>query len=178
MTNEDGYPGTSGDVEDVLRTASTGSTSQLSSGRLAVREGPYVVVGSPRPVPLPIEVAPPAEGRPGRFASGGDTYAVHRMEAADRLLAGGRFTVMDAAAVADRLVVRAVEPGDRIDIGIGTTPVAELLRAHGIAAPQRPVSLVVTDGAKIVAVVGVRTASWARPRRGADVIVVEREVDT
>jgi tRNA(Ile)-lysidine synthetase-like protein len=178
MVNEGGHAGTSGDVEAILETARTGRSSQLSSGPVAVIEGPHVVLGPPRVAPEPVEVAPPAEGTPSRFVSGSDRYAVHRLRAAPRLVAGGRFTVIDADALGGRIVVRAVAPGDRIDIGIGSTPVSELLRAHGVAVPQRRVSLVVTDGAKIAAVVGVRTASWARPREGADVVVVEREVVT
>ena len=84
----------------------------------------------------------------------------------------------DAASLGEEPVVRGVEPGDTLEIEVGSTPVSELLRVHGIPPGLRPVSPVVAVGAKIAAVLGVRTAAWAKPRGMGACIVIEREVAT
>ena len=87
-----------------------------------------------------------------------------------------RFTILAPRALTPDSCIRGWQPGDRLDLGGWSTPVAELLRAHLVAGHLRPVSPVIADDAKIAAVVGVRTAAWAKPRRDEPVIVIEREV--
>ena len=106
----------------------------------------------------------------------GDRFAVRRRSSLPTMLSGGRFTALTDSASTGTFRVRAVEPGDHLDIGIGSTPVTELLRVHGVPSDHRPVSPLIVDDAKIAAVVGVRTATWAKPQSGEPVIVIEREV--
>ena len=101
-----------------------------------------------------------------------------RIDRRPPVLDAGRFTILAADAVSTSARLRCFESGDRMDIEVGSTPVSELLRSHGVPAGRRFVSPLIDDGGKIAAVVGVRTAAWARPRSGRPIIVVEREVQT
>lgn len=168
----DGHPGTSGDVAAILDTAATGRTHSLSGGLLVVNEGPEVRIGQP---PRPEDPAHLPLGGSIRWSG-----VRLRMVADDRtpVVEGGRYTPLDLDAVADGVVVRGVEPGDRLDIGTGSTPVTELLRVHGVATPLRPVSPVAVVDGKIAAVLGVRTAAWAHVRRRGARAIIEREVGT
>ena len=76
----------------------------------------------------------------------------------------------------DAVGVRSVLPGDRIDIGVGSTPVTEILRDHGVPSGNRSCWPLVTIGGKIGAVHGIRAAVWAAPHNGDDVMIIEREV--
>jgi hypothetical protein len=108
----------------------------------------------------------------------GATYSVEVHDHIPPAVQGGRFTLLDTTSVDGDAVVRGVEPGDTLEIEVGSTPVSELLRVHGIPPNLRPVSPVVAVGAKIAAVLGVRTAAWAKPRGMGACIVIEREVGT
>lgn len=166
-----GFRGTSRDVSSVVAAATEGGTIQLGSGWLATNEGAEVAIG-----PLP-EVQHPLAVNVGEVVEwGGHRYTI-TSEPHPGIQPGGRFTIIDGG-IGRELTFRGLEDGDRLDIGTGHTPVVELLRAHGVAASQRPVSLVIADGAKIAAVAGVRTAAWARPEPGGPVIIIEREVTT
>lgn len=163
---------TARDVQSVMECATTGSTRPLTGDLHVVSEGPMVRIGAMRPPrdPIVTEVG-------GSFEWEGVTYRVVRVPEPPLHLRGGRFTVL--GDVADSVFeVRALEPGDRIDVGIGHSPVSEVLRAHGVPASLRPVSLVITVDGKIAAVAGVRVAAWAQPERGAPAIVIERKVVT
>jgi hypothetical protein len=167
----DGYPGSSGDISALLDVAATGTSRSLSGGLVAVRNGPHVRIGVARiPDPVDLEVG-------DRVDWGGATYRI-RMDDDTPVLPGGRFTTLRHDVLDDGLTLRGARDGDRIDVGVGTTPVAEVLRAHGVAAPSRPVSPVAVIGAKIGAVVGVRTASWASPTPASRRVIIEREVGT
>lgn len=167
-----GYPGEESDVDNVLSAAVDGISRPVSGGLVAVNEGPWVRVGDLPAPPISISAAVG-----DRFDWAGATYRVTMAEAGHpTVLPGGRFTVFAAASVSLPFEFRGVLPGDSMATGEGNTPVGELLRAHGIHADLRPVSLLAVDGAKIAAVVGVRTASWAAPLASGPVIVVEREV--
>lgn len=168
----DGYPGEESDVEAVLNVASEASSRPVSGGMLAVNEGPWVRIGvgtSPNPSVVVADE--------GRFMWEGVAYTV-RSAAQRPVLTGGRFTLLSAGAVSPPLEFRGAQEGDTIATGEGNTPVTEILRAHGVHADQRRISLVAVNGGKIAAVVGVRTASWAAPLAGEATIMIEREVTT
>lgn len=173
----DGRTGGFADVAAILETAATGTTSQLTEGLVATAEGAYVVVGPRHPdqsstlPPVPVAIG-------DRFSWQGATYSVAVHDHVPPAVQGGRFTLLDAASLDGGAVVRAVEPGDTMEIEVGSTPVSELLRVHGIPPSLRSVSPAVSVGAKIAAVLGVRTAAWAKPRGMGTCIVIEREVGT
>lgn len=166
----DGYPGTSADVEAVLDTASTATTRSLTGGWMAVHEGATVHIGRPLEPPAPVHL-----GCGASVTWAGSRYSLIGDDPRP-VLRGGRFTVLASAAVADGVTIRGARDGDRLDIGAGTTPVAEVLRAAGVAASARPVSPVAVVGAKIAAVIGVRTAAWASPGPDEPRAIIERGV--
>jgi tRNA(Ile)-lysidine synthase len=167
-----GYPGTARDVAGILITAGTGATSQLGHSLLAIDDGSHVWVGRP-PEPDPAV----ALGYGGDARWGGSSYTLVEDDGRP-FLAGGRFTIVARGVASMGVEIRGAEDGDRIDVGIGTTPVMELLRSHRVPAIRRPVSPVVTRDGKIAAVIGVRTAAWAAPERDEPRAIIEREVQT
>jgi tRNA(Ile)-lysidine synthase len=171
----DGYPGTYEDVSRVHVCLESGTSQQLTEGLFVVDLGPYLMVGTPPSEEEPLEVAVGEA-----FTWAGSRYTTRLQSEGPTMVDGGRFTVLDAAATGTSFVVRGWEPGDRIEIASGTnrasTPVSELLRDHGVPSILRPVSPIVTDDAKIAAVVGVRTAVWALPHSGEQRVVIEREL--
>ncbi|MGI9585695.1 MAG: tRNA lysidine(34) synthetase TilS [Acidimicrobiia bacterium] len=166
-----GYPGTSEDVERILVCLENGVTQQITQGLLVANLGPYLIVGEG---PTEIKRVDVAVGE--SFAWDGSRFKTAVVDDAPPIVDGGRFTLLDAAAVGPAFSVRGWEPGDRLDINSGSTPVSELLRANGVPALLRPVSPLICDDARIAAVVGIRTAVWATPRRGGRHIVIEREL--
>ncbi len=64
--------------------------------------------------------------------------------------------------------VRAASAGDRLEIEIGSKPVAEILREAGIGARARAEWPVVEGDGRMAWVVGCRTAAWTAPGQGAD----------
>ena len=168
-----GYPGEASDVEAVIDVATDGTSRTISDGLMVVNEGPWVRIGGPA-LPGACVIA----GGGDHFLWGDSAYRVDVVGTVPPLLSGGRFTSMSATAVTLPLEFRAIEDGDTIDTGEGNSPVVEILRAHGVHADLRDISLVAVDSGKIAAVVGVRTATWAAPRKGEAAIIVEREVTT
>jgi len=169
----DEYPGTAADVEVVLSVAHGGGPSTISGALQVVSEPPFVSIFTSDTAPNPEHISL-SVGEP--FDWFGSTYATDITSHAPPSIAGGRFTVLRHAAVGADLALRGSEPGDRIDIGTGSTPVKEVLRTAGIPARLRPHSLVVTVDAKIAALAGVRVASWARANYGEQAVIIEREV--
>jgi tRNA(Ile)-lysidine synthase len=189
-----GQPGRSSDVAAILSTADSGETGQLTAGLVATHDGAYIAIGPPAggsvpsvagstapsiTIDVPIDLRRPHEW-PSFASSLGAAddadYVVRWAEVAPPVQQGGRFTVLDASSVAGSIEVRPFGHGDRIDIEVGSTPVSELLRHHGVPADRRSVSLVIAVDAKIAAVVGVRTAAWAKPRAGKPCVIIERTV--
>jgi hypothetical protein len=87
----------------------------------------------------------------------------------------GRRTAIRLPEADEQIVVRGVEDGNKIDIDGGSTPVSEVLRTAGVPARLRPFWTVVTIGAKIAALHGIRVAPWARPIGGEPAVIIERE---
>ncbi len=171
----DDYPGSMDDVNTALRVASTARSAHIS-GHVTVRsEPPFLVfdtgaaTGAYEPTEIDaVEV----------FAWGRDRYRVSHTTYPTPVSTAGRFSVISLRSAEGPVAVRCVLPGDRIDFEGGTTPVAEVLRDAGVPAHQRSCWLLVTVGGMIAAVHGVRDASWARPRNGDAVMIIEREVHT
>ncbi|MEN8234730.1 MAG: tRNA lysidine(34) synthetase TilS [Actinomycetota bacterium] len=152
------YAGTLTDVEAVLAVALGRSEStNVSDGLIARREGPLVVVSrSSVPPPNPVDIAVPSVLAFGDMRVAFETTkkpAVHR-----------RSTLFaDPGIFAERIVLRAAVEGDRIDIDGGTKTVRTVLAEHGVPVRRRSAWPVVASDARIVAVAGIRIASWARP---------------
>jgi hypothetical protein len=166
-----GSPGAMRDIDAIMASATTGGTRQLSGDHLAVVDGPHVTIGHlPQPdPPISLIVGSAVEWS-------GERYRVLAEDRDTPRLPGGRFTVLGGHLGGHGLTLRAPVAGDRLSIGTGTTPIAELMRAHGIHPSMRPVSPVVTVDAKIAAVVGVRVADWAGPGMAGQRLIIEREV--
>ena len=171
----DPYPGSMSDVDHVLEVAVTGRTAFVS-GQVEVRlESPLVVLHHPGDDP---DLAPRSIDAPGTFTWNDDRYRLSTSTYPVAMGTAGRFSVLHINAPRPFVEVRGVHDGDTLDIGTGSARVVELLRQQGVSASERfRWPLVVIDG-KIAAVHGVRTASWAKPRIGEQVMIVEREVDS
>ncbi|GMQ92692.1 MAG: hypothetical protein BMS9Abin12_0169 [Acidimicrobiia bacterium] len=169
----DDTPGTRRDVDAVLAVARGAAAVTITGGLQVTPEPPFVTV-------CEIDVPEPPDGfdiRVGRtFTWHGSEYSVSKVAAAPAFIAGGRFTVLAADAVENRMSVRGLRRGDRIDIENGSTPVKEILRAAGVPRRVRPYSFIVMVDARIAALGGTRTAPWARAKRGETAIIIERDV--
>jgi tRNA(Ile)-lysidine synthetase-like protein len=171
----DGSPGAMSDVDAVLSVAREGGSVSISASLQATHEPPFITLHPTSPV-RPPEGFTIAIG--DTFVWSGFQYSVSRPDAPPPLIPGGRFTVLKAGAGDGHMSVRGFQPGDHIDIEVGSTPVKEVLRAAGVPPRVRPHSLAVTVDARIAALAGVRVASWAKPERGRAVVIIEREVGT
>lgn len=168
----DEHPGSGADVDAVLSVARGLPGVSISDGLHVVSEPPFVTIhregGAEVSSSLAVKVG-------DTFMWSGSTYSVSEVEALPPYVSGGRFTTLRAAAFGGGFTIRGVEAGDRIDIEVGSTPVKELLRVAGIPVRLRHNSLLVTVGAKIAALEGVRVAPWARAHHGEPAVIIERE---
>jgi tRNA(Ile)-lysidine synthase len=163
------YPGVAADVDAVFAVAAGAVERQsLSKDRFASREGPFVAIYGPAgPVPTPIELEVPGAVRFGA--------QVVRIETANDPAGRPHGTsLVDAAALGDRVVVRSAGEGERIDIGGGSKPVREALAEEGVPMRLRSAWPTVVVGGKIAAVAGIRVAAWARPH-GGQVLMLTNE---
>ena len=171
----DDYPGSMDDVRFVLEVARTGHAAHVSGHLHVRREPPFLVLGqNATPEPCTAVDLDTVDG----FAMGRHRYRVSRATSPTPITTSGRFSVISLKDVDGPLEARGVRPGDRIDIGSGSTPVSEVLRDAGVPLQDRPCWLLVTVGGMIAAVHGVRTAPWAKPRNDDAVMIIEREVHT
>ncbi|GMQ98390.1 MAG: hypothetical protein BMS9Abin17_0899 [Acidimicrobiia bacterium] len=169
----DSYPGTRRDVESVIEVARTGETGFVTGHVQVLVESPFVVLQpSPQDTSderLSIEVPGEFVWNQGRYVATVDVYPTPMTTA-------GRFSVVRKGGGHEEVEVRGVLDGDTLDIGTGSARVVELLREHGVSSHKRPGWLLVIVDGKIAAVHGVRTASWAKPKTGDTVMIIEREV--
>ena len=165
------YPGVAADVDAVLDVAAgTVKRRSLSREILVAREDPHVAIYPPAgPDPDPVIMGVPGAVR----------FGVHivRIEPAPLLLPGRRRTsLVDAATLGDRVVVRPAGEGERIDIRDGSKPVRDALAEGGVPERLRSAWPTVLVGGKIAAIAGIRVAAWARPRGGERLMLTnERE---
>jgi tRNA(Ile)-lysidine synthetase-like protein len=87
----------------------------------------------------------------------------------------GRFRAVLFLDPGAPLTVRPAEPGDRLDIGEGHKPVAEVLREAGVPARVRPGWPVVESGGRMAWVAGARAAAWAARERSGPVTMLREE---
>jgi tRNA(Ile)-lysidine synthase len=169
----DAYPGSLDDVEAVLSVARTGSAAVIGGDVHVRRESQMVVLFTSRigPCDPPMDV----DGAMS-FLWGRHSYRVERQRYPVAQRTAGRFTVISVAEADVELRIRSALPGDRIDIGVGATPVTELLRDHGVPGSSRSCWPLITIDGKIAAVHGIRTAAWATPHNGDDIMIIEQEV--
>ncbi|MDJ0925285.1 MAG: tRNA lysidine(34) synthetase TilS [Acidimicrobiia bacterium] len=166
------YPGTSREVAAVLGVA-RGETSRvdLSSGWVAVGEGPHVAIYRPEPADPPPQTALPV---PGRVRFGNHVIAARLVESGYKAhMSHDRARV----AVADDLVVRAAAPGDRITLASGSKTVADAFNESAIPQRKRPAWPLVVRHARIVWIAGVRVAGWARDASAGTWIELERRTE-
>lgn len=171
----EGDPGSASDVDTVMSVARGSDAKTISGAFQVVREGAFVsiVASDTRMIPAEMMI------RIGDSFKWLDAeYSTKVMTRPPPAIAGGRFTLLSEQSVGPTMGVRAVRPGDRIEIDGGATPVKELLRAAGVPKRMRPYSPVTTVDGRIAAVIGVRVAAWARPARDRTVVTIEREVGT
>lgn len=171
----DGDPGRALDVAAVLDVARGASATTISGSLQVVAEKPFVTILGPEQPEVPDKLD---VGVAETFRWGGNKYSIRISMRPPPAISGGRITVLDAAAVGDGFSIRGFQPGDRIDVTNGSTPVKEVLRVAGVPRRLRPHSPIVTVDGKIAALIGVRVASWARAQRGESGVIIEREVDT
>lgn len=171
----DGDAGTMADVEAVISVARGGPAISISNGWQVSAEPPFVTLHTPEP-PEPASGFGVIVGE--SFIWDRSTYTVSHREPWEPIVSGGRFIVLAARIARDGFAVRGLQPGDRIAIEAGSTPVRELLRAAGVPPRRRPGWLAVTVDGKIAALMGVRVAPWARAIHGEPAVVIEREVGT
>jgi tRNA(Ile)-lysidine synthase len=171
----EGEPGSASDIDAVLSVARGGDATTISGAFQVVREAPFVSIVGPGDQTIPSEL----KIRIGSsFDWFGVEYSTRVTSRPPPAIAGGRFTLLSEPSVGTVLCVRAFNPGDRIEIDEGATPVKEVLRVSGVPERMRPYSPVTTVDGRIAAVLGVRVAPWARPTRDKAVITIEREVGT
>ena len=153
------YAGSSADVAKVLASVS-GSPAELTGGLRTAREGPFVVVVDPS---LPANTMEP------RAIAVSETHSFGPCTVSLRLgshrspgIRTGLRLALDAD-LAQALVVRCAEAGERIDIGTGTKLVRDAMAEAHIPARIRSGWPVLDARGRIVAVAGVRVAAWAAP---------------
>ena len=156
----DPYAGSEGDIDAILTVAAGRSESAMISGSLTVtREGPFVTVDAKRvddgsTTPIPVSV--PAEIRFGDHLVTFEDVDVSQITRVSTLL-------LDPKVFGSATVIRGVAEGDRIEIDAGSKAVRTVLSERAIPVRSRSTWPVVVEGARIAAIVGIRTAPWARP---------------
>lgn len=168
------YPGVGEDVRAVLRVAAgEAACLPIQGGHLACREGPWVALVAPGPLPglAPVPLSVPGEVCFGRWR----VAAEGPLPRPSPVPLGRRAALADPALAKVGLTVREAAPGDRVDTGGGSKAVAEALREAGVAARLRGNWPVVCSGGTIAWVAGARLAAWAAPRGPAVIVLRLRE---
>ena len=151
------YAGDAADVDRILAVA-RGTTLDLGGGLRCERDGAFVAVYDPERTPGPFPAIPLPV--PGDVVVAG--HAVMAAWAPERLLPPWRAEAALDTALAGSLLVRPSRPGEHIDIGEGSKPVAEALSEAAVGRRLRAGWPVVAARGKIAWLVGVRVAAWAR----------------
>jgi tRNA(Ile)-lysidine synthetase-like protein len=158
------YAGTAGELEAALDVVH-GVTGRrdIADGWQVELEGPWLVVhrgGATEPAPVSCPV--PGSARFGALtvvASPSPPVLVRRS------------SLVRADELGPVVELRAAAPGERIEIAAGSKLVRDVLAEAGIARRIRPAWPVAEAHGRIAAVVGVRTAPWARGAAGEEGVV-------
>jgi len=155
------HAGTSGEVTAALEVAHgvTGRRA-ISDGWQIELEGPWLVVHTGDAVPPP----PVDCAIPGSVAFG-------HLEVVAVAVTGPlvrRSSLLDAAAGGPGIQLRATADGERIEIAAGSKPVRDAMAEAGVARRLRPAWPVAVAHGRIAAVVGIRSAPWARGTLGEE----------
>lgn len=154
------HAGSAADVDAVVAVAAgTRRRVALAAGWYAEREGPLVALYRTEPVgpsgSVPLE--------PDATVGFGDFEISLQADPPSRYRPVGRWRVLlSQDAIGSHLVVRVVEPGERIDLGGGSKLVRDAMAEAGIPRRLRAAWPVVAAPARIAWLVGARTAAWAR----------------
>ncbi len=155
------HAGTSDEIAVALEVAH-GITGRrdISDGWQLELEGPWLVAhaGDAEP-PAPAECAVPGSVRFGFFEV---TVAV-----APRILVR-RTSLLDGAAIGSGIEVRPAAEGERIEIAAGSKPIRDVMAEAGLARRLRSAWPVAVAHGRIAAVVGIRSAPWARGIAGEE----------
>jgi len=134
------HAGDAAAIAGALAAAAGGGVGTLRGGLDAHREGPWLAIaGPPPPPPEPVDLAATGSTRFGPW-----------------LIAVGSGGVLVPVSGAAR--VRAVQAGDRIEMGQGSKLVAEALREAGVPERLRRRWPVVEERGRIAWVVAIRVA--------------------
>jgi tRNA(Ile)-lysidine synthase len=170
-----GDPGSASDIEAVLSVARGAPAATISGALQVVKNSPYVCILRLGDWVVPDEMKIHIGET---FDWSGTEYSTRITDVPPPAIVGGRFTLLDEEFVGDSARIRGFQPGDRIEIETGASPVKEVLRVAGVHERLRPYSPVTTVEGRIAAIIGLRVATWARPRIGRPTIIIEREVGT
>jgi tRNA(Ile)-lysidine synthase len=157
------YPGTSREVDVIIAVAAGQQPrGDLSGGLIAEREDPFVAVYKPTAVVLSPAVSLRS---PGEAAYGPHTIVATAAGNGVRTHLSHDWCRL--ALPDGDLVVRAALPGERIDIGSGSKPIAVAFGEAGIPKRKRSAWPVIESHGRIAWVAGVRIAAWARVETSA-----------
>ena len=163
------YAGKAADVDAVMSVAAGARRSAtLGSGVTVSVEGPYVAMWIEEPVvPGPVSLSVP-----GTAPFGAEVISALRIASEGPISLSA--VLVDPSVFETGVIVRAAAIGERIDIAGGTKLVRDALGEVGVPKRKRPAWPVLSNDAKIAAIVGGRVAPWARPT-GAGAVSITQE---
>ncbi len=155
------HAGTAEEVAAALEVA-RGVTGRrdISDGWSIEVEGPWLVTHRGEAVaPTPVECAVP-----GRVGFG-------NLEVTAAAVSGPlvrRTSLVAAARIGPGIILRAASDGERIEIAAGSKPIRDVMAEAGLARRLRSAWPVAVAHGRIAAVVGIRSAPWARGNLGEE----------
>ncbi|MDH3261340.1 MAG: tRNA lysidine(34) synthetase TilS [Acidimicrobiia bacterium] len=153
----DGYPGSSAEVMAILSVARGGRPTELAGSIRVERNGSWVTLERPD---LAVNRPPMSWPLPGTIDFGAWTFEAWLEETPPLVFPLSPFTeVFDADAVPASVVVRTMEPGDRVAMVGGTKPLTDVFGEARISPTQRSMWPVVVTVGDVIWVPGVRRAA-------------------
>jgi tRNA(Ile)-lysidine synthase len=155
------HAGTAEEVAAALEVAH-GATGRrdISDGWSLELEGPWLVAHTGEAAaPPPVECAVPG-------TVGFGYLEVVAAAASGPLVRRG--SLVDGATVGPGVLLRAASDGERIEIAAGSKPIRDVMAEAGLARRLRSAWPVAVAHGRIAAVVGIRSAPWARGNLGEE----------
>ena len=155
------HAGTSEEIGAALDVAhGTTGRRDISDGWHLELEGPWLVAHKgDTAVPPPVECAVPGAVDFGHLEV--------RVAAEPGPLVR-RSSLLAATSVGPRIALRAASDGERIEIAAGSKPIRDVMAEAGVARRLRSAWPVAAAHGRIAAVVGIRSAPWARGNVGEE----------